>query len=401
MRTIATLLLLSSALTFGQGASGEPFLSYRWHGGLSPYNEIAIGIESNGHAHVRSERLRSKPHEYDTELTKEELEALRTMVRSTDFFSQPEKDSEFATDVGETELTISQDSRTRKLTFGYRPALDPLCWFLRKLHTQAEAFRSLAEKDIYEVLTALAPNYASPKVLQPQRLKQPLMTYLIAETSNQKIQWALEALATLTTPEEFAGFIARQNFLEHGVLPDYGNFPETHRLALCPLYLAFLKEKYPHLSQFEKQADWRAEGMVRALGDLRYRPAIPFFMKWFDGNKNPGAGFGLAPLAQMESAGIPPLAAQLDNPSETLQQSAIELLTIASKDSPQRGLPNVVSKWEYSEMTKLFTRTVLPKLEQLAANDSSATTRKKAAAAIEEIKKEIDKAAQGEAPTKN
>lgn len=370
-------------LWFLVGGSPRPFVSYHWKGGLSPYGEVVIKITQSGEVHVQSEKRQHEVENYDTDLSAEELEGLRMLVRSTDFLSQPERDSQFATDMGETDLTVSLDGRTKNLKFGYRPTLDPLLSFLRRLHGQAEVFHVLTKSgDVYSALSA--------HILQPYRLKRPWITYFQKQTEYQKVQWALHALAAVMTPEEFAGVVATE-MREKGKIalpmPPY-DFPDAHAQAICPVYLLYLKENFPSLAEFEKGADGQDEQIVKFLGEYKYTQAIPFFMKWFAEDNKRYAEFALSPIANMGMDGIHTLSALLDDPKDAHRESAMEVLANAAADS-HREFPNAVLEWEYNQIKNLFEQSVLPKLTHLAASDTSEPVRKKAAETIKKIKSKL------------
>lgn len=407
IRRISALILILM-LVGNAHAEDEPLLTYHWHGGYSPYKEIRVTISKAGAVLVTGQKQGLPPIDYRTELSPEELGTLKTLVQSTEFFSQPERDTDFAIDVGETELTIHLKGQSKSLIYHSRPSLEPLENLIWKLITQASAIQAIeCGGDIYSAIGAVIPTHAGMKALQPGRLKVPLMLYVRGHDNKQKVQWALEALAWITTPEEFSGFISlgleeetqRKTLLSIiGTHPFYGNIPESHLRSLCPGYLRFVRDAHPRvgeISEIEKKA---LSDFTSLLGFTRYEPSIPMLKEWFEHHDQPYITTSLTPLAKMGAASLGALTPYLESPEEPHRINAIELLTIASRLGPHGGFANPLSDYEYMRMVPVFTNTVIPRLRALSVNDPSDKVKRKARDALEEIRKQIEKE---EIPTNN
>lgn len=373
-------------------ASEKPYLTYKEQGGLSPYKEIVVIIEKSGQTHVQIEK-RSPRFNYETRLENEELETLRTLVRATDFFSQPDKDPSFATDVGETEITVNDAERARTLRFGYRPSLHPLTEFILKIAWQAEAWEALRTGNAYDVVGALVPSDSRGKALQPHLFKEPLMAFLRSTRESRKTNYALEALAAVTTPEEFAGFVASQSRPDPRtgpVLGPYGNYPKSHRLALCPLCLAYLKENYPQPNDYAR-GDNVTRFLSDILGEFRYEPAIPYFLQLFDAQNEVALSIPLICLARIGRPCLYELVTRLDSKNEAHRLNAMKVMTLAFRSNSKNPVTNPVSDYEFDEMRKVFRGMVLPKLTQLSEKDSVEAVREEAARTIGQITSELTK----------
>jgi hypothetical protein len=123
---------------------------------------------------------------------------------------------------------------------------------------------------------------AGRKALQPAALKEPLLKYVQTHADRQRVEWALTALAFVTTAEEFAGIISKE--LEKpgprevlltiaGSQPFTGNIPAEHGRALCPLYLAFVREARGRQDKLTKPEAQALSEFTQMLGDRRHASA--------------------------------------------------------------------------------------------------------------------------------
>lgn len=334
-------------------------------------------------------------------LSPEVVAALRTLIRSTEFFSQPAKDTSFATDTGESVLKINSEGSERTLTYHYRPQLSPLTQPIWKLITQAFTTKAIeSDIDIYTATGAVQPTHSGMKVLQPEALKAPLMTYIRDHDDRQKVQWSLEALAWITTPEEYSGFVSigieahrtRDTILTIiGTHPFYGSIPDSHLQALCPIYLSYAKDFHSRLNQLSSAEKEALSDFTRLLGETRYEPAIPLLTQWFDDHIEPYITTSLTPLAKMGSASLRSLTPYLERPEEPYRLNAIELLTIASRLGPHGGYANPLTDNELGRMIPIYTDNILPQLMEMSQSDPSRTVRDKATKALDEIQNQISK----------
>jgi len=374
----------------------KPFLFYKFQGGYSPYKEITVTIKASGETRVTAQKHKQPRVDYTTELSPEEFAALRTLLIATDFFAQPDKEAQFATDAGQSELSVTEEKRSRKLLFRHRPSLDPLCQFFWRLQAQAEAFQSLSDGNLYSVVGAIVPSDSRTKALQSDRFKAPLKNYLETAQDRRQIRLALQALSWITRPEEFAGFVSLRTInsdnRELFFLDLTSDIPKSHLEALCPLYLAFLKEKsYTEVTEPSNPGNAFTLSIARFLGEIHYQPALPIFLQWFEINTKPLIQTPLAPLAAMGTPSLHALIPKLEDPNEIYRLNAIGLLTIAARTNPGSGYSNPVSRSEYEKMKTVFKDRVLPKLSAMSQSDVSEKVRSQAAEAMKEIATEITK----------
>jgi hypothetical protein len=274
----------------------------------------------------------------------------------------------------------------------------PLSDFLWKLVNQADALTSIGEDDdIYTAVGSVNPRTAGFKVLQPDRFQVPLFAYVNKSKDPQRVRWALESLAWITTPERFAGLIAneigdpKRRDVMLLAIPGYGNLPEQHWKALCPMYLDFIRKNHSRLKELTAAEHSAYQGFVDSLGIARYAPSIPLFVSWFEERDQLGLTSDITPLAKMGLPGLRALIPYLDSPKEIYRGNAIELLAIASRGNPRSQYAFPYSESEYAAMIPLFQTTILPKLSAISESDLSPKVRKAAAEALPEIRSEIEK----------
>lgn len=376
----------------------QRFLSYQWSGGLSPYRKVSVEIQRSRDVEVRIEKQEKPAFSYRTDLSKDEIGALNILIASTQFFSQQDQSDTVVADTGETEITIAGGMERKTLRFSHLPELDPLSHFVWKLIAQADSLASIsANADIYTAVGSVNPRTAGIKALQPDRFQEPLSSYVTETDDPQKMRWALESLAWITTPERFAGLIAnqvgdpkRRNVMLLA-MPGYGNLPEQHWRALCPLYLDYIRKNHPRLKELTSVENTAYEGFVYSLALARYEPSIPLFVSWFEERNQQGLTPDITPLGMMGLAGLRALIPYLDSSKDIYRSNAIELLTVASRGNPRSQYAHPYSDSEYAAMIPLFKKIILPKLSEILETDTSPEVRKSAADAIPEIGKEIEK----------
>lgn len=385
-------LLANIAVAVASDTASYEFCEYDIFMG---FQKIRISIAESGNATVEGDGWKQENLFYQTKLSEEEMDALRAIIESADFFAQAERGTRpLRPGSVRKELTVRMKNRKRSLVYWQRLSMIPVTVFFKKLAAQACAITNL-ERDSKQYAADI---YAAlgRKVLQPAKLKVPLQEYILSKGNYQKKVWALEALACTTTPEEFSGFIHRglsepvnrEMFLQIIKTP---NLPEEHQKALCPLYVTFIREAYPRrgkLSQIEGES---LEHFVRMIGHFQYKPAMPLFLKWFRESQKPGEVYYFLPLARMGKDGPNELLPYLNNDNIVHRENAIELLKIAARYGPFKSYSDPMGVY-----TTFFTESVLPRLREIANNDQAEDMREKARVAIGEIEDQIYKHRQAE-----
>lgn len=366
-------------------------LSYRWEGGLSQYESTSVDILDSGQVKVSIQK-RSKPISYQTTLSDTEQKTLSSLITSTDFFGQPEEDTTFATDTGLSEISVKRGRESRTLRFRHRPALAPLSQFLRKLITQADSVSSLeADEDIYTAISAVNERHAGMEVLQPDRLKDPIVSYIKRSDNRQRVEWCLEGLAWILSPEDFADVVAEEMLKENrrdlilSSIPLSGNLPESHWQALQPVFFTFVRDNAPRKDDLNPTQRYAYDRFVKALGEARYQKALPLFITWFKQCHQSTPTPDITPIARMGTAGLKALLPFLNSPDPRQRSNAIELMVSAARGSPNGGYSNPYPASEYEMMIPVFQDVILPRLAIMEVEDFSPHVREKAKIAREKI----------------
>jgi len=397
MRNPITLVLCGLATAVL--AEEDPFVAFTWQGGRSPYKSVQVTINAAGATEVSVDKRDGPVINYATTLSRDELGALREAVAAAQFFAGPDQDELRKLDGGRTTLTIRLGEQERTITCAHCAGLEPLTATMWKLVVQAEAIRALErDDDIHQATGVVNPQLAGIKALQPAQLKEPLLKYVQTHADRQRVEWALTGLSFVTAAEEFAVIIAKE--LEKpgprevlltiaGSQPFTGNIPAEHGRALCPLYLAFVREARGRPDKLTKPEAQALSEFTQLLGELRYEPAIPVLKTWFEAHQKPYVDGSFTPMAKMGVASLAALTPYLRSENENYRLNAIELLAIASRGGPRAGFSNPLPAEEYARMIPVFTNTVIPRLLELAEKDASAKVKTQAGKAVAEIRQRV------------
>lgn len=392
MKFLLILVLSGGALPMSvKGAGAATLLSFQHKAELSQFGRVSVDILESGKASLTISKHAkiTEVFDYQTTLSAEEIAALRTLIDSADFYSEPDRDQALRMHSGETELSITQRDRTRTLKFRYRAALEPLTAFLWRLIEQAVAIHSIeTDGDVYSAASAINPQLSGCKVLQPDRLRQPLMAYIRTSKNRQKIDWAVEALVSLITPDEYLGFVASE-MAKSSNLYSCSEANEAHARALCPLYLSYARDFDRRRDQLSKPQEKMLEDFISALGHWRYEPAIPLLASLFERCQEPSANPLLPPLSEMGPAGLTALLLFLDSPQELKRRHAIIAMIRASRGNPKSGYSRPYPEEVYRDMEGMFERIILPRLDGMAKDDPSAEVRLQSSSALTEIKNQL------------
>lgn len=381
-------------------AKDDPFIDFAWQGGRSPYRWVRVAVTDGGAAAVTVSKRVGPVSHYTTTLSPEELGALRDAVQVTKFFTRADEDDRTIHDTGLTTLTVRLGEQRRTVSCRRCADLEPLTGPLWQLVAQAEAVGALErDEDIYTATSVVNSQLAGRKALQPAALKEPLLKYVQIHADRQRVEWALTALAFVTTAKEF-GEIVTQAMADPkqrevlltivGAHPFCGNIPVEHWRALCPVYLAFVSDARPRQDKLTKAEAQALGDFTQMLGETRYAPAIPVLKTWFETHEKPYVDGSFTPLAKMGAAGVRALAPYLGSPEESYRHNAIELLVIASRTGPKSGFADPLPAPEYAGLVVVLTNTVLPQLRTLAEQDASPKVRTAASKAVTEIQQRIE-----------
>jgi hypothetical protein len=376
----------------------EEFLFFRNEGGYSPFKFVEVLIRSDGSGVTTFDRRNKDKGESSFNLNRYEVETLKTLVHAVDFFAQPDKDKRFASDVGQSILRISLESKKRELLFEFRPELEPLTSCLWKLIYQGIILTDLKNKsDVYSALGAVSNYLASAKVFQPKVLREPLEKFISNSDDRQQLLWAIEALSWVMTPEEWMGFLskelndakeARKVLILEALTshPFTGNIPHAHRDMLRPLFLRYLRLEYRNWSQFTKEKRQAYGSVIRFLGEQRYTIATSILVEMIEECYTANDSWLGWSLPQMAGEAIEPLKLLLDSPNANIRAPAAEMLgKILVMDQPPPN--NTIQEPERKQILSCLKTTVAPILEKLSKDDPDDWVRKAAKRSLEQIER--------------
>ncbi|MFN9113022.1 MAG: hypothetical protein ACK5XN_23385, partial [Bacteroidota bacterium] len=296
---------------------------------------------------------------------------------------------------GLTELTVTQATKTKTISFGHEASMEPLRSHLWRLCVQAEAIDALKnDGDVYTATGCVNQRHTGAKALQPDRLREPLIAFVKHSHDRQRIEWAMSALGWILTPEELLGLVTSELRREDRqgemllVLP--GDLSEAHAEALCVFYLGFVQENLANRAALPQAKKNAFDGCLEGLGHYRYQAAIPLFIKLFDQSTQPSLHPDVIPLARMGTSGLSAIFPYLESPNATHRGYAIELFRIAARGNPASKYSYPYSKHEYDQMIPLM-RQAVDRIALIKEKDPSGEVRNAAAQAVVEINSEISK----------
>ncbi|RBP45449.1 hypothetical protein DES53_103449 [Roseimicrobium gellanilyticum] len=402
MNTLLRILTLSLVLFWhacGQAQIKEEgmFLDYKQSGGYMQYSHATIQILQSGDTVVRVQVGEKEFAEHKTTLSPEEIEVIRVAAHAVDFFNRPPSEKIPRLHAPDSELLITDKGRTKISKDVWDGAHEPLMLYVHRLMTQATALHMIqTEGDLYTATGAVKTSHAGTKALQPRHFRKPLMDYIRTHQDWQRVNWALQALACVITPEEYAGFVSAESRNRSDKdslikMQSKGWIPDTHFLALAPLYLAYVREHVDSVSALPPEKKEIYEACVAGLREARYVPAIPLMVASIQKSAEPNRTLLLYPLAYMGLPGLQAITPLLSEGDETHRLDAMELTVAASRLNPDAGYGGAVTEYEYEQMRKLFTDRVLPALRSMAEGNGSKKLKESAVKTIGTIEEEMAK----------
>jgi hypothetical protein len=388
-------------------ALAGPYLTYStrgermsWEMTVQPGGEVAIDLKDH-----------KGEFKYDTRLNPEELQAVKAQVKAVDFFSLPEDPGErpLRSHFAIIRACVDDGARQRCVKAYDDGPLDPFAKLLYRLVAQAEILRALrTETDsFYLVPTAFSTNLAGAKVLQPAALRPALIEYFQTHEDLGKISQVFEALCWSMTPEELLGFTAnqleqpaRRGLMLQVLMGAPGNWPETTQRALCPVYVAYLREAAPRRAQLSSEEGNYSREFMSRLGQEHYQPALPLLLQWFDEWDRNYVQVTFSPLAYLGESILRPMLTRLETPNEERQLNAIQVMLYASRAKPIAQFATRQQHSYYAQTAKELRQLTLPALQRLASDDPSPKVRQKAAETLPLIETELAEFEARTAPTR-
>ncbi len=393
-------LTLSVCLMFAgvwPAAAQPPLFQLRHGGSLSAYQHLEVEISPTGEVKVSLSKYGSenKPAipAYETKLSEYEISALLETIVATGFREARMAETQAGMDGGLTSISVHCDGWSNTASFTNAPSLDPLTSFAYRLVAQAEAVQAIEiEGNPYRAMVAASPSDAGAKALQPYVLKKPLLTYIKTATNRQRLGWAFEALAWLTTPEEYLGIeAAERRRPERTEVLRYVGGGEHVRDAQCLLSMSFVQTNYRGFNMLSYEDKNKLEGSLSQLGSARYEYALPLLTQVFSNCQKSGLHPQNIPLFEFKRDGLAVIEGFLQNGDAFLREAAIHQCEVAARTNPKSGLANPCSPSDFAEMRTLFQQHVLPSLIHMKATDPVPEIRQRAEAAIAAIEAELKK----------
>lgn len=266
-------LLICAALS----AAAEEILFYRLEGAFSNYNYAQVTIDSSGKAEVVYQCSSEAEKKATFNLNDSEMAACRLAIKASGLMTSNAKDSGPVIDGGITTVRVTQDGKTFKVKAGIIEGVRPVSDFAWLLINQASIIEKLeTEGAIYNALVSVDNDLLGAKILQPRSLIEPIKAYVLKGGERVNLPTAFEALAQVTPPQEWLGFVTEQfaklKGKERGGLfrqlvysTNLSNIGKAHAKALNNLFLTVLREDYPRweqLTQLEQSSVDEAASII-------------------------------------------------------------------------------------------------------------------------------------------
>jgi hypothetical protein len=264
--------------------AGDIFIKYRIAGAFSPYDHVAVTVNTDGHTLCSVKPHDSLEYKHSLKLNKHELDTLKAKIIESKFFSQPKKDKNFVTDTGETTLTINLNQQKKTLIFRHRPGMKPLTLALWQLANHAIVLNELTQGNAYPARVACYPNTVASHVYSPRDLIIPLEKFIATNNKEQQFQYALKAMSYITTPQEWRDFMLKQ--LKNSTLKRQAlllqplgdiniNYPKEHLLIILPYLTNIISTNAAKKKPLDKDTDNLLDVICKIIYKTQYEKAVP------------------------------------------------------------------------------------------------------------------------------
>lgn len=390
---LAAAALLAAGPAAAQDRAERPdavvLARYGMSAGLSVISKAEIVIRVDGDTRVTLTRRATESHVF--RLNAGELEALKALAGTTGFFNQPAVIPDPGPGHGHQSLTLALEGRSRLVKWGYSRQLFPLSRFFGEIVNQGMLLTDLAgkgSKALPASRDALTPGTTSRKVLQPRVLREPIEAALRAAGAAPdayELASGLVALAHVTTPAEYLGFLAGE--IERSPEPRRsrllslagGAAPGSHAVAVAPLMLHHLRAGYarwPELAEGQRTA---LEDVIRCLGETRFYEAIPTLVDLI--RERPDEA-GWAPIALVWLDARTPVEGLLETKQPQVRARAARILGSMGARHARPPQDAAESPDRHREMLRQLRTLTAPRLQGLAQSDPSEEVREAARQAL-------------------
>lgn len=390
----------------------KEFVVYTYKGPLSPNTSSRVKIDDDGFGIVNSEGVGynystkqsyKKRVKYPFHLSGTEIAELKSKIIEASFFSQPDKDTESATDCGESMLRITLDRKTRPIDFSFRSKMNPITGFLNRLIHQAEYLDDLENHgQVNGASEALRLNGGEKTVLHPDVFLDPMKRFIHTTDDPSLLCTAADALSPHMTPDEWLHFWAKD--VDHssrihkirvlGQLSGHtqylmGSTNEAQERAIDSLFLKSLKRDYTNWVSMSDEERKMYSAIMDRLSYHQCNAVLPIMVdmimreyEFRTGELNDASSLfcGLYNnTGSMGNAGIDAVQGLLGHPKARVREYAVRSLgfTLVAYPSRRYGSRDITDA-----MLKRL-RDFLPKLQEMAKSDPDSDVKSAASLSIE------------------
>ncbi len=331
---LAWLTVRLAAPAAPAGGAGPPevpreLFHYHMDAGLSAVAMADLSVADDGRVLGRVRRA-SEPREhlFRLRLTADEIEALKTIVRITGFFSQPGVIPDTGPAHGHETVAAAFGGKRHEVSWGYAPHLHPISTFAWSILQQGlivDDLKTRPELALEELSAAMGG------VLRPRALREPLEAALRDVTEPYRYASGWQALVAATTPTEYLGYVGSElerceDTARLRVLANAANTRDRqHALAVAPLLfreLDGLPARWSKLS-YSQQAPY--ERVIELMGEVRYYEARPVLLDLLESGAGSSSGADAA-LVRLGRDVIPPVVNLLNHADAKVRADALDVL---------------------------------------------------------------------------
>jgi hypothetical protein len=318
------------------GLAAEEMAVFSYEGGMWG-RRVEVHLDADGTGSVRGSRGRAPAYRGTFQLSDEERADYLSMMRKADFLGRTVPDDVPAPpDVGTKRLRLALDGRTRDLKWAWVKEFQPVeNWFLRLDH-QVYLCTHLDEKGVlYEVRSALFPEYSAMKALQPRAFRDPLREFVGRTTDQDQAVAALAILARLDDASPWAA-VATMRMDESApgtrlripweLLTPESGVPETHQRALAPAALRAVELRAKSWAEVEGRERDHFRGVLGDLGRLGHRPMLSSLARMVREVSTVERPLVPSALSWFGDEGLGEVLGLLDDPSAGARHAAVRSL---------------------------------------------------------------------------
>jgi len=268
----------------------EPFtaLKYRW---FEWYREFAdedlryeeVTIDQTGKVTVEFRDHNGKTGTYQFQMNAHELDGLKSLAETSEFFSLPESEQIFPLEKGNITIEMVSKKRRRLLRNPYDDEIEPLLTAFRKITDQQRIVSEIGDGNFSSVWAVNNRDTLGVNVFSPRHLLEPLCKAL---PLSDDAEAGLTVVAWITTEEEWLGFVSasirtldnEKKLIWISTLsghPFYADIPKSHAIVLRPYLTKFLKDRTAMSTPPDSMEEHCFSSVCHFLVSQEYVQAIP------------------------------------------------------------------------------------------------------------------------------